>query len=103
MTRIGLIPVGTNDSLFQSYDFSAEAKVLTNENQLRIRQRGAAAMDFEVNRDFRPLAFTANADIEAEPVFVGYGLTVLGQEGHGYDSYAGVDVSNGIAVVSLCS
>jgi len=98
MTRIGLLPAGTNESLFQFYDFSAEARVLTNENQLRIR-RGAATTVFELDRDFRPLAFTANAGIEAEPVFVGYGLTVPGNAGQRYDSYAGVDVSNRIAVV----
>jgi len=111
MKRIGLVPVGTNESLFQNYEFNAGARVLTNENHLSIRHvapavfssneghGGAATAVFALNEEFRPLAFTANADIEAEPVFVGYGLTAPGKGGQGYDSYAGVNVSNRIVVV----
>ena len=37
--------------------------------------------------------------MDAEVVFVGYGLSVPGQGADGYDSYAGVDVKNKIALV----
>jgi len=99
MKRIGLQPVGTNENYFQSYEFNAGARVLTNANRLIVTPAGGAPVEFEVEKDFRPLAFTANAEVEGQVVFVGYGLSVPGKPGEGYDSYAGVDVSNRIALV----
>lgn len=99
MRRIGLQPVGTNDGLFQSYEFNAGARVLTNANRLVVTPVGGAPVEFEVEKDFRPLAFTANVEVEGQVVFAGYGLTVPGKPGEGYDSYAGLEVSNKIALV----
>lgn len=99
MKRIGLQPVGTNQNYFQNYEFTADARVLTNANRLAITSAGGAPVEFAVETDFRPLAFTANAEVEGEVVFVGYGLSVPGKPGEGYDSYAGVNVSNRIALV----
>jgi Tol biopolymer transport system component len=99
MQRLGLQPMGTNAGLFQSYEFNAGARVLTNANQLVVTPAGSAPVNFAVETDFRPLAFTANTEVEGEVVFVGYGLSVPGKPGEGYDSYAGVNVSNKIALV----
>jgi len=99
MKRIGLQPVGTNENFFQSYEFNAGARVLTNANRLVVTPVGGAPLEFEVEKDFRPLAFTANVEIEGQVVFAGYGLSVPGKLGEGYDSYAGIDVSNKIALV----
>ncbi|MSU61186.1 MAG: M28 family peptidase [Pedosphaera sp.] len=99
MRRIGLQPVGTNAGFFQHYDFNAGARVLTNANRLAITPASGTPVEFTVEKDFRPLSFTANAEVEGEVVFVGYGLSVPGKPGEGYDSYAGVNVSNKIALV----
>ncbi|HEY5913257.1 MAG TPA: M28 family peptidase [Verrucomicrobiae bacterium] len=99
MKRIGLQPVGTNEGLFQRYDFNAGARVLTNANRLVVTPAGGTPVEFTVEKDFRPVAFTANAEVEGEVVFVGYGLSVPGKPGEGYDSYAGVNISNKIALV----
>jgi len=99
MKRIGLQPVGTNANFFQTYEFNSGAQVLTNANKLVISPANGAPEAFAVETDFRPLAFTANSDVEGEVVFVGYGLSVPGKAGEGYDSYAGVNVSNRIALV----
>jgi Tol biopolymer transport system component len=99
MKRIGLQPVGTNTDFFQPYEFNAGARVLTNANRLVVTPTGAAPVAFAVEQDFRPLSFAANAEAEGEVVFVGYGLSVPGKAGEGYDSYAGLNVSNKIAVV----
>jgi hypothetical protein len=48
---------------------------------------------------FSPALFTINDEAEGQVVFAGYGLTVTGKPGEGYDSYAGVNVSNKIALV----
>ena len=45
-----------------------------------------------------PLSFSRNGVVEGEVVFVGYGLTVPGEMGVGYDSYAGIDVTDKIVV-----
>ena len=47
----------------------------------------------------RPLAFSSNDEVEGEVVFAGYGLTVPGKMGEGYDSYAGLDVKDKVALV----
>lgn len=99
MKRIGLQPVGTNVGFFQHYEFNAGAHVQTNANHLVVTPAGSAPVEFAVEQDFRPMAFTANAEIEGPVIFVGYGLSMPGKPGEGYDSYAGVEVSNRIALV----
>lgn len=99
MKRIGLQPVGTNQNYFQNYEFTAGARVLTNASRLTVSPTTGMPVEFAIENDFRPLAFTANAEVEGQVVFVGYGLSVPGKPGEGYDSYAGVNVSNRIALV----
>ena len=99
MQRIGLQAVGTNQSFFQQYEFEAGARVLTNANRLSVTPAGGAPVEFAVEQDFQPLSFAANAEVEGEVAFVGYGLSLPGKPGEGYDSYAGVNVSNKIALV----
>ncbi|HXG48340.1 MAG TPA: M28 family peptidase [Methylomirabilota bacterium] len=96
----GLKPVGTNEGFFQNFAFHAGVRVLTNQNRLVIASRGpqSATNTFAVERDFRPLSFTASGSVEGEVVFAGYGLQVPGKPGEGYDSYAGLDVSNKIVL-----
>jgi Tol biopolymer transport system component len=99
MKRIGLVPVGTNDGFFQPYEFNAGARALTNANRLAVTAAGGATAEFAVERDFRPLSFSANGQAEGEVVFVGYGLSVPGKPGESYDSYAGVNASNKLVLV----
>ena len=99
MKRIGLQPVGTNSGFFQTYQFNSGARVQTNANRLTITTSGGPPVQFRVEQDFRPLAFTANAEVEGPVAFVGYGLSVPGKAEEVYDSYAGVDVSNKVALV----
>jgi hypothetical protein len=73
--------------------------VLTNANRFILTRSGGTPVEFAVERDFRPLAFSANSQAEGEVVFVGYGLSVPGKPGEGYDSYAGVNVSNKLVLV----
>jgi Tol biopolymer transport system component len=93
LKRIGLKPVG-ND-WFQAFQFTSGVKVLTNDNRFETRI-GSTAQTFHVEKDFRPLSFTDNGTVEGSLVFAGYGLVVPGKEG--YDSYAGLNVSNKIVL-----
>jgi Tol biopolymer transport system component/Zn-dependent M28 family amino/carboxypeptidase len=95
-----LKPAGDNNTFFQKFEFNAGVKVLKEKNELVLRgDAKTEPVRFQVEKDFSPLSFTENQTVDAEIVFVGYGLTVPGQGAEGYDSYAGVEVKNKIALV----
>src|SRR5262249_34247486 len=96
----GLKPLGKDGSYFQNFEFNSGVRVVTNQNQLLVTPSGKGALRWEVEKDFRPLSFTGNGAVTGEVVFAGYGLSVPGKPGEGYDSYAGIDVTNKI-VLSL--
>lgn len=98
----GLKPIGGSQSYFQTFEFNAGVKILTNQCALvfqKLAGAGAGSTTFEAEKDFRPLSFSDNGEVNGEVVFAGYGLSVPGKEGEGYDSYAGLNVSNRIALV----
>lgn len=98
--RIGLKPMGDKESYFQEFPFISGSKLIQGQNKLYITKgsNGKQTIEFEVDKDFLPLAFTANGEVEGQVVFAGYGLSVPGNEGKGYDSYAGVDVKDKIVL-----
>jgi Tol biopolymer transport system component len=93
LKQAGLNPLGQD--WFQTFEFTAGVKVLTNRNQLEIKS-GARTQTFAVEKNFRPLSFTDTGSATGSVVFAGYGLVVPGKDG--YDSYAGLDVSNKIVL-----
>jgi dipeptidyl aminopeptidase/acylaminoacyl peptidase len=94
----GLQPLPGATNFFQPFEFSSGVRVLTNQNSATLHAAAAPAT-LALDKDFRPLAFTANGTVEGEVVFAGYGLSVPGKMGEGYDSYAGLDVSNKVVLV----
>lgn len=94
----GLAPLPSANGFFQPFEFSSGVRVLTNQNSATLHAAAAPAT-LALNKDFRPLAFTANGTVEGEVVFAGYGLSVPGKLGEGYDSYNGLDVSNKVVLV----
>ncbi len=100
-TGTGLKSPGTNAAFFQPFDFNSGVRILTNQNSLTVTRAnaGSVASAFEVEKDFRPLAFSASGEVQGDVVFAGYGLSVPGKLGEGYDSYAGLDVSNKVVLV----
>ena len=94
LRTLGLEPAAGDGSYFQSFEFTADRRVVPEDNAMRL-SAGGEAHDYAVDADFRPLSFSANATVEGEVVFAGYGLSTPG----GDDSYAGVDVSDKIVVV----
>ncbi len=96
--EIGLKPLGDNGSFFQEFQFTSGMKVIPQKNNLEIFKEGDAQHKFEVEKDFRPLAFSADGEVEGEVVFAGYGLSVPGKLGEGYDSYSGLDVKDKIVL-----
>jgi len=95
---VGLQSLHGEKDYFQPFEFSAGVRVLTNQNSATLRVAGEQP-PLMLDKDFRPLAFTANGSADGEVVFAGYGLSVPGKLGEGYDSYAGLDVSNKVVLV----
>lgn len=97
---IGLAPLPAHTNYYQPFEFSSGVRVLTNQNTASLATAtNAPHQPLALDKDFRPLAFTANGSVEGEVVFAGYGLSVPGKLGEGYDSYAGLDVSNKVVLV----
>ena len=100
-TELNLKPVGDATTYFQEFEFTAGRRIIAEENSFYITRRmhgSEQVMEFSVEQDFQPLSFSRNGVVEGEVVFVGYGLTVPGELGEGYDAYAGLDVKDKIVV-----
>ena len=99
--KLNLKPIGDEASYFQAFEFTAGRRIIAEENRFHLTRQMHGAeqvMEFSVERDFQPLSFSRNGVVEGEVVFVGYGLTVPGELGEGYDAYAGLDVKDKIVV-----
>lgn len=99
--HLDLKPIGDEASYFQEFEFTAGRQIIAEENRFHLTRQmhgSEQVMEFSVERDFQPLSFSRNGVVEGEVVFVGYGLTVPGELGEGYDAYAGLDVKDKIVV-----
>jgi len=103
--ELGLTPVGDAERSLrgfgQTFEFTAGRRIISEENRFSITRQVHGAeqeLEFSVEQDFQPLSFSRNGVVEGEVVFVGYGLTVPGELGEGYDAYAGLDVKDKIVV-----
>ena len=89
-------------SYFQTFEFTAGRQIIPEENKFHITRQmdgSEQILEFSVEQDFQPLSFSRNGVVEGEVMFVGYGLSVPGELGEGYDAYAGLDVKDKIVVV----
>ena len=100
-SKLNLNTVGDATTYFQEFEFTAGRRIIAEENSFHITRQmhgSDEVMEFKVEHDFQPLSFSRNGVVEGEVVFVGYGLTVPGELGEGYDAYAGLDVKDKIVV-----
>ena len=95
---LGLKPAGDNGTWFQKFAFPDGAK-LGDGNELSINTTSKSAK--VVDKDWRPLTFSANTSIESsEVVFAGYGIVAdKTDKFEAYDSYEGLDVKGKWAMV----
>ncbi|MFM7037928.1 MAG: M28 family peptidase [Planctomycetaceae bacterium] len=87
---LGLVPAGDNDTWFQEFEFTSGVSAGPNNSA------SSSGKSLQLHSDYRPVAFSANATVEAaDVVFAGYGLRVPAVEGHEeYDSYVHLDVKD---------
>lgn len=97
----GLAGVGLPPSYSHQFEFTKRIETASDGNHLKLESSGHVSFEksFEVETHFRPLSFTSSAEISGGVVFAGYGLSVPGELGEGYDSYSGLNVSNKTVLV----
>ncbi len=98
LRQSGVAPLPMADSYFSSFSFRSGVRLAVEANRLSASSSNRPPATFEVSQDFLPLSFSENGTAEGEVVFAGYGLSAPGKLGEGYDSYAGLDVTNKIVL-----
>ena len=86
----GLRPMGDGNSYFQTFEITVGAEI-GPKTQLQLN--GAS---LKINEDFVPVRFSSNADVDADVVFAGFGITA--PELH-YDDYQNIDATGKVVVV----
>ena len=96
----GLKPLGSKDGSYEhNFEFTGGVELDKPNNQMILRGHTGEDHTFDLDKDFRPLAFSANGQIEGEVIFAGYGLTKPGKLGVGYNSYGDLNVKDKIVMV----
>ena len=101
--RAGLVPVGDNNTFFQSFQFESWQPVpVTAMSQL---EKGTVKKSYTcewsnsfTGRDFRPVPRSGQGSVTAPVVFVGFGLS---EPELNLDDYAGVDVRDKTVLILL--
>ncbi|MEM7316737.1 MAG: peptidase M28, partial [Planctomycetota bacterium] len=90
LDSLGIKPAGDNGSWYQPFEFTSGIS-LGEKNQLTWGTKS-----YDVDRQWRPLAFSENGDFEAaEVVFAGYGIKApKDDDQEEYDSFVHLDVKD---------
>jgi Zn-dependent M28 family amino/carboxypeptidase len=94
LDHLGVKPAGDNGTWFQKFDFPNGAE-LGQKNRLSLKI-GDSIDEFVVNKDWRPLTFSGNVEIDpTDVVFAGYGIVAPKQgDNEEYDSYVHLDAKD---------
>ena len=87
--RDGLTPLGDHGTYFQRFEFVAGV-TLGDSNSFQVAVNGRKH-PLGVDKDFRPLGFSSNAEFSGQIIFAGYGIVAADLD---YDDYKGLDVAN---------
>jgi Tol biopolymer transport system component len=92
MEQMGLLPAGDQGTFFQEFPFTSGV-ALGAKNMLT---DGMRTQQLELNKDWRPLAFSDNGEFPAgEVVFAGYGISAPAGDGQEeYDSFVHLDIKD---------
>jgi hypothetical protein len=104
LKEMGISPMDSLQGYYQPFEFTSGVEVAKIGNALDWKARTNAdteepSQTVLLESGFRPLAFTSNGSFRGEVVFAGYGLKVPGEAEGAYNSYAGLNVSNKVAMV----
>jgi hypothetical protein len=93
LQELGVAPGGLDGSYEQTFPILAGAKIENEKCRLALKEH---AQLYQVDREWRPLLYSANGDASGELVFCGYGIE---SKEHEYDDYLSVDLKGKIAVI----
>jgi hypothetical protein len=96
LARMGARPLPGQTNTFSTFDFTAGSR--DGGSRLTVTSADSARV-FEGRDVVQALPFSDDATISAPAVFAGYGIVVPESQSFGYDSYAGIDVKDKVAVV----
>jgi hypothetical protein len=97
LARIGARPLPGRTSMFAPFAFTAGSR--DGGSRVTVTATPGPPRAFEGAGDVLPLSFSDDGDISGEVVFAGYGIVVPESQSFGYDSYAGLDVKDKVALV----
>lgn len=97
LEKFGFEPLPGMNGFTQTFTYSSGVSV--SEKSALTIEMGEDSRELALDGGFRPVSFSENGTVEGEVVFTGYGLSVPGGLGEGYDSYSGVDVTDKIVLV----
>ncbi|WP_337865268.1 M28 family peptidase [Ignavibacterium sp.] len=89
--KAGLEPA-FNGSYFQQFPFISDIQLGKNSFEIISKEK----LSLEVEKDFIPLPFSDNLEVEGKLVFAGFGIS---SKDNNYDDYEGIDVKGKILVV----
>ena len=87
----GLRPGGDDGSYLQTFELTTGVAI-----RPATRLQFGDGAEMALHQDWVPLGFSASSRVEAEVVFVGYGITA---KDYGYDDYQGIDVKGKTVIV----
>ncbi len=104
LARIGARPLPGLDDMFAPFEFTAGSRdggsrVTVARANGPDSQGDRSARLFGATDDVQALSFSDDATVTGDVVFAGYGIVVPESQNFGYDSYAGLDVTDKIVVV----
>ena len=94
--KAGLKPL-EDGTYFQELEVGGTRKVLADASKLVFTGPNDQSIELEFGKDYQQLLGLRKFDLNAEVVFVGYGISAA--EDHNYDDYADVDVEGKIVVL----
>jgi Zn-dependent M28 family amino/carboxypeptidase len=95
LARVGAKPLWGRPDMFIPFEFTAG----TRDGGSTLTTQGGSSRAFRDAQQIQALSFSDDATVNGPVVFAGYGLVVPDSAGLGYDSYAGIDVKDKIALV----
>jgi hypothetical protein len=94
--RIGARPLPGSADMRMPFPFTAGTRDGGTTLSVTV---GGSSRTFNTRAAVQALSFSDNADITGPVVFAGYGIVVPDSQTFGYDSYAGLDVKDKVALV----
>ena len=99
LKTLGLKPADKEGTFTHPVSIKFGVNAIKDKNELVIVGKDGKETKFEYGKDFSPTSFTANNTLESEVVFAGYGLSVAGKPGEGYNSYSDINATDKTVLV----